>query len=522
MSAPGTVHLQIDGRDVAVAAGATVLDAARGLGIDIPTLCFLTHDLPTRPSCMACLVRVNGEAKFSPSCATIVREGMCVESETADVHAARRSAMELLFSDHLGDCVPVCQRVCPAHLQIPAVIRLVAAGKLDDAIALVKEHIALPGVVGRLCRAICENGCRRGKFDGSVSIRMIEQHVADIDLAADRRYVPECAAASGKRVAIVGSGPTGLAAAFYLLRLGHPCTVYDAHAEPGGLLRYGVPDAELPRAVLDGEIEVISQMGMEFRANARLGGDITLDELRAQYDAVVLAVGVLKADQTGLTQLAVTARGLRVDAGGCATSVAGVFAAGAAVHGRREIAQALGDGRVAALAVHAWLSGAPAPHPAHVMTSTIPKLAEAEYAEFVKGSNEALTERELIGSAAEAAGRCCHCDCRAADSCKLRHYAQQYEVDPHRYAGGKRRAFALQHQASGVIFEPGKCISCGICVALTEQAREPLGLSFVGRGFDVRVGVALDHLLAEGLQKVADACVRDCPTGALSRRDPEL
>ncbi|MCX6966455.1 MAG: glutamate synthase, partial [Verrucomicrobia bacterium] len=121
------------------------------------------------------------------------------------------------------------------------------------------------------------------------------------------------------------------------------------------------------------------------------------------------------------------------------------------------------------------------------------------------------------GEASSEAARCLHCDCRSAGNCAFQHYAQVYEVDANRFRAG-RAAFEQQLQPGGVIYEPGKCILCGICVKLTEMAGEPLGLTFIGRGFDVRIAAPFDHAIEEGLQKIAAECVKACPTGALSMK----
>jgi NADH dehydrogenase/NADH:ubiquinone oxidoreductase subunit G len=152
-------------------------------------------------------------------------------------------------------------------------------------------------------------------------------------------------------------------------------------------------------------------------------------------------------------------------------------------------------------------------------SSTIPRLPNEEYQEMARGSVAALSVRELITEAESAAGRCCHCDCRAANNCRLQTFAELYNVDPRAYAGEHRRKFEFIRQPGGVIFEPGKCISCGICVELAAQARAPLGLTFVGRGFDVKIAVPLNGSLADGLQRVAEDCVKHCPTGALMFED---
>jgi ferredoxin len=512
------VKLTIDGRAVEVPGGSTVLEAARVLGISIPTLCHLPGVKENRPSCLACVVRIGDDAKVVPACSTVVSECMVVHSETPDVRAMRKAALELLFSDHLGDCVSICQRVCPARLQIPAMIRLVAAGEMSKAIALAKETVVFPGVLGRICKAPCEKGCRRSKHDGAVAIKLLEREVADADRASGAPYLPACRPSTGKRVAIVGAGPTGLSAAFFLLRAGHACTVLDDQAEAGGSMRRLTNEADLPRAVLDGEIDSIRRMGLTLRPGTRLGRDVSLEELRGQFDAVLLCVGDVKQAGEGLG-VDVTARGIRVDASMLQTNVPGVFAAGAAVRGGFDPARTVGEGRVLAECVDAFLSGRVINAALKIFTSTIPRLSEEEHVEITKGSNAALSPAELTGEAGRAAGRCWHCDCRAATDCRLRNVSAAYGVEVNAFAGPHRRRFQFVRQPAGVIFEPGKCISCGICVEIAAKERVPLGLTFIGRGFDLKISVPLNGRLADSLERVAEDSVKHCPTGALAFED---
>ena len=498
------ITLTIDNRPVTVPDGSTILDAARHLGIEIPTLCFLAGVKENRPSCMACVVKIGNDSRLVPACSTRVTAGMVVASETPEVKTARKAALELLFSDHLGDCISVCQRACPAHLQIPETIRLVAAGKMDDAIALVKENVVFPGVLGRICRAPCEQGCRRRQYDGPVAIQLIEREVADL---AGKRYVPVCAPATGKRIAIVGAGATGLSAAFFLLKAGHKVVVFDDHTEPGGQMRGQVPDE-----VLDGDITTIRQMGLEFRGNSRP----ETGALRKEFDAVILAVGSMAKANPATLGVAATERMIRVSPANFETSVPGVFAGGTCIRASYDPARSVGDGKLLADCVAVHLDGKPVKIVLKKFTSTIPKLSNEEYRQLLVGANSALSVTELIGEAQAASGRCCHCDCRAANDCKLRIVAENYGVNPKAFTGDHRRAFTVIRQPGGVIFEPGKCISCGICVAIATQAQEPLSLTFVGHGFDVQVAVPLAGTLAEGLQKVGSECVKHCPTGALA------
>lgn len=224
-------RITIDDREVEVADGATILDAAQKLGIEIPTLCFL-HGCKPSTSCMVCVVKVHGSANLVPACGAVVRDGMEVESGSDEVCEARRAALELLLSDHLGDCMGPCQVACPVHMEIPLMIRRIEAGRFRDAIATIKRDIALPAVLGRICPKPCENVCRRGMFDEAVSICLLKRFVADVDLGSEEPYLPFCKPPIGKNVAIVGAGPTGLAAAYHLRQQGFGCVIFDDHNEP--------------------------------------------------------------------------------------------------------------------------------------------------------------------------------------------------------------------------------------------------------------------------------------------------
>jgi ferredoxin len=232
MSASFTIA--IDSRPVEVQPGESVLAAARRLAIDIPTLCHLEKCGPVN-TCQVCLVKLNG--KLVPSCGTKVTPGMVIESETEEVHEARRTALELLFSDHVGDCLSPCHRLCPLGLNIPVMLRHIEAGRLPEAAGLVRNTLPLAGVLGRLCHHPCEQGCRRGNWDEPAAIRDMEKFVTDRVFKSDARVVPSCQRTSGKSVVVIGAGPTGLAAAFHLLRAGHAVTVVDRNEQAGGSLR---------------------------------------------------------------------------------------------------------------------------------------------------------------------------------------------------------------------------------------------------------------------------------------------
>jgi len=201
-------------------------------------------------------------------------------------------ALELLLSDHAGDCIAPCSAGCPAGLDVSAYVYEIASGQPDRAMDVIFDRLSLPGALGRVCPRLCEESCRRHDYDHQgLSIGALHRYAADRNLADREPSLPAPGEPSGKSVAIVGAGPAGLSAAFYLRQMGHACTLFDAHAKAGGMLRYGIPEYRLPRASLDDEIGVIEHLGAELRLNQRWGRDFSLADLRREHDAVFLAIG---------------------------------------------------------------------------------------------------------------------------------------------------------------------------------------------------------------------------------------
>ncbi|MEI6125497.1 MAG: FAD-dependent oxidoreductase [Pseudomonadota bacterium] len=283
----------LDNEPVAVPAGTTILAAAESRGIFIPTLCHAEEVLPGA-FCSLCVVEVDGQGELVPSCSTEVAEGMVIRTAGERITAARRACIELLLSDHRGDCQGPCMSACPAGIDIPGFIRHIALGEERAALELITAATPFAGSLGRICDRPCETACRRQLVEEPVAVCHLKRFAADQALQTQTGGRPEQLPSTGKRVAIVGAGPAGLSAAFFLLRLGHACIVFDQNQQAGDMLRYGIPSFRLPREVLDREIAEIESLGAEIRCGKALGTDINLQELQNSYDAVFIALGAQK------------------------------------------------------------------------------------------------------------------------------------------------------------------------------------------------------------------------------------
>lgn len=287
------INLTINGKKITAPAGSTILEAARSNGIYIPTLCY-DEAVEVYGACGLCVVEAEGVAKLLRSCSAKAADGMVIHTESERVVKSRKIAMELLMSAHDGDCIAPCQLACPANTDCQGYVGLIANGRFDDALKLIKDKIALPASIGRVCPHPCEKACRRTKVEEPINIAQLKAFAADLDLKGDT-YLPEIAESTGKKVAIVGGGPAGLTAALYLRTKGHEVTVFDMMDKMGGMLRYGIPQYRLPKEVLDSEISVIEKTGVRLVNNVKFGKDITLDMLKSVNDAVILAPGAWKS-----------------------------------------------------------------------------------------------------------------------------------------------------------------------------------------------------------------------------------
>jgi len=528
------VKLTIDHRTVEVQEGTTVMEAAASAGIAIPSMCF-RPGYSNHPSCMVCLVKDADRDQLVASCAFPVSEGMNILTGSEDVMEARKEALELLLSDHLGDCEAPCRLSCPAFMDIPLMNRLIAAGDFTQALHIVREEIALPLALGYICPAPCEKACKRKPMDAAVSICLLKRSTAQQENRASSGF-PGVAKSNGKRVAIIGTGPAGLSAAFYLMRSGHSCTLFDQHEKAGGAMRYSIPGDRLPKDILDKEINLIQEMGAGFHLETPVTKEIFQNEILPRFDAVLLATGHQESNLDDLFGIQPDANGSFINKKSLTTSLAGVFACGNIIREQKMAIHSVAQGKMAALQVEVFLGTCngneqhPASHiPERSSVSVTGHLFESEWAEYLQ---ESITDHRIepaggyLGGftreeAKQEAKRCLRCDCRKPLSCKLRLYAEEYGASRKKYPGTGRKQITRAMQHEQVVYETEKCIRCGLCVEITEKHGDAIGLTFAGRGFDVKILVPFSETTREALTTASRECVEACPTGALSFKNRE-
>src|SRR6202521_3885614 len=283
--------LTIDGKTVTAHDAQTILSVANDNGItDIPNMCD-DGELEPTATCRMCLVHIEGVSQPLPSCTTPAMPGMVVRTNSDELFHIRRTNLELLLSDHNAYCQPPCEFDCPTHKDIPGYLGLIAKGSMKEAARLVKEVLPFPYILGLTCPAPCQKACRRTLVEEEIAICRMHGHAAETCLLDPPvPYLKD--PSTGKKVAIVGGGPAGLTAAYYLALKGHYCKVFDMQPQQGGMLRYGIPEYRLQKDMMDRELDHVWDLGVDQQTNVKLGKDFTIDDLFAQgFDAVYLGIG---------------------------------------------------------------------------------------------------------------------------------------------------------------------------------------------------------------------------------------
>ena len=289
-----TIKITLNGREIQASVGATIRAVAESQGVHIPTFC---HDDRLKPfaSCFLCVVEVERARGLLPACSTKVVPDMVIQTDSDKVVSSRKMALDLLLSDHAGDCIAPCEATCPANIDIQGYIAHIANGNFESAVRLIKQRNPLPVVCGRICPHPCESQCRRTLVDDPIAINPLKRFSSEFELEHGP-FVVRPAPDTGHKVAIVGGGPAGLSAAFFLRKLGHAVEIFEALPELGGMTRYGIPRFRMPWDLMDRETKAILDMGVKVHHGQRLGTDFSIADLKSRgFGAVLLAIGAHKA-----------------------------------------------------------------------------------------------------------------------------------------------------------------------------------------------------------------------------------
>jgi len=285
------ITVTLDGEKYEVEPGKKILDVCRENDFFIPTLCEIEYIEEPFGGCRVCLVEVTTDrgTEVTTSCDTPIQDGMEIKTETEGIYEGRKMALELLLSEHTGDCVAPCSIECPASLDVQGYLAHIANGRPSEAVKLIKEKSPLALSLGMACFAPCEDECRRELVEDPIAIRQQKMFAAEEDI--EDPWTPKIGEETGKSVGIVGGGPAGLTAAYFLRLEGHDVKIYDMMPKLGGMMRYGIPEYRLPNDLLDKEIEWILSLGIEAKTETKLGEDVSLGDLRERHDAVFMGTG---------------------------------------------------------------------------------------------------------------------------------------------------------------------------------------------------------------------------------------
>lgn len=260
-----------------------------------------------KSKCVACGACV----EYCPAGALKLGQKLCKKDGTEVEYPKQPLPDKLSWGEHMWDedyrdknrinChdsgTSPCKTACPAHISVQGYLKKAAQGEYRDALAIIKKENPFPAVCGRICNRRCEDACTRGTIDNPIAIDDVKKFIAEQDLNSQNRYVPEIVVASNRgrwkeKIAVIGGGPAGLSCAFYLAQMGYYPTVFEKNERPGGMLTYGIPSYKLEKNVIDAEIDIMREMGVEIKTGVEVGKDVTLEELRNDgYKAFYIAIG---------------------------------------------------------------------------------------------------------------------------------------------------------------------------------------------------------------------------------------
>ena len=291
------IKVVVNEREIEVYENLTILQALLQEDIHIPHLCYDIRLERSNGNCGLCVVELSEQSgkREVKACQTPIKENMVITTNSAKLESYRKIRLEQILSDHNADCVAPCSLTCPANIDIQSYLRHAGNGNFETALRVIKENNPFPIVCGRVCPHPCEAACRRNLVDTPVAINHVKRFIADWDLSREQAWTPKKNKSTGKKIAIIGAGPSGLSAAYYSAINGHDVTVFERQQHAGGMMRYGIPEYRLPKDTLDQEIDIIKSLGVKIMTGKTLGTHIQLEDLHKDFDAVYLAIGSWRA-----------------------------------------------------------------------------------------------------------------------------------------------------------------------------------------------------------------------------------
>lgn len=510
------IELKINNTTYTAIQNETILSVAQRAGIHIPTMCWV-KELNPSTSCMVCVVQDKRNGKILTSCSAKAEQGMDIETDNDEVMDMRKSALELLLSEHYGDCEAPCQRVCPAEMDIPLMNRLITSDKMNEALKNVAETIALPSILGYICPAPCEKACRRKDIDEPISICLLKRFVGE-----NENLKPTIQQKNGIKVAVIGAGPAGLAAAYYLALNGFYCDVFDNNELPGGKMRTDIPEEKLPRKVLDEEVDTIKSMGVTFFQNEMIDAERIEKELAKKYSFILLAIGTETAIETSVFTKTTSSHIKDLEI--YKSQNCHIFAPKQIPSKSKMAVRAAALGRKLCEWTLEFIDKQEVLAPERKFNSVYKRIQEVEREEFLKESENHSGQQKTVDyltgftaeQAVKEAQRCLHCDCRKKDNCKLRDLSTEHKASQRVYTLDKPKNTVKNLRHKTIIFEKLKCIKCGICIQIAQREGDETGFAFHGRGFDVEIAIPIEKDIDSLSEIAAISCAKNCPTGAIA------
>jgi len=483
------ITLTINGKKISAKQGDTILEVAQKAGESIPTMCHhpnLTH----HSSCMLCIVKETNTKKIIPSCSHPAEDGMNIKTNSQEINNLRKEALELLLSEHIGNCYAPCTLSCPIKLEIPAILRAISQQNFQLAIKLLYDKLPLPNIISTLCPAPCQKGCRRKKIDSSLQIKKLHQLITNHNLQQTTPYQPISAKTANKsqHIAIIGASIVGLSIAYFLQIKGYQCTILEKSSQVGGKLQLEIANNNLSDKILKQELTTLTNLGIKINCNQI----IKLQKIQQKYAVIIMP----KSEDNNKENQNIF----------CYTETDNINTIIKEVSQAKKLAE-----QIEQKLQNTQIANKP-------FNSSMGAITNEELQLFLKEAKNNNQQQTItnLQQASQEAQRCLHCDCRKNQNCKLQEYAQKYHARAKQYSPKKRDNFVQIRENNNIIFEPGKCIKCGICVRITEQEQEKLGISFINRGAKLTIATAFKQRLQDGMQKTTDKCITACPTGALA------